>query len=75
MNYFEATCMIQTRSTTGFETFETGPFLPSLQKIIKKNLLSTKDHIATIFDPLSNLVVTKEHTCLNKPAAEIYRFV
>ena len=45
MNYFEATRMIETRNTTRFETFETDPFRLSLQRIIKKNLQSTKDQL------------------------------
>ena len=53
MNYFESARMIQTkkRSTTGFQTIGKGPFILSLKRTTKKNPQSTKNHIATIFNP------------------------
>ena len=42
----------QNRSTAGFQTFDTGPFLLSLQRTIKKIHRALKiNHIAIIFDP------------------------
>ena len=64
----------QNRNTIGFQTFDTGPFLLSLQetnKKIPKALMIILLHFLT----LSRLVVTKGHTYLNKPAAETWRFV
>ena len=34
----------QKRNTTGFQTFDKGPFLLSLHRATKKNLQSAKDH-------------------------------
>ena len=74
LSYFEVTCMIQTRSTAGFQTFEIGPFLLSRQRIMKKIHKALKI-ILLQFLTLSSLVVTKGNTYLNKPVAEICRFV
>ena len=41
----------QNRSTAGFQTFDTRPFILSLKRTTKKNPQSTKDHIAKIFNP------------------------
>ena len=64
----------QKRNTSGFQTFDTGRFLLSLQRTtenIRKALKIILLHSLT----LSCRVVTKEHTYLSKPAAEICRFV
>ena len=63
----------QKRNTTGFQTFDTGPFLHSLGRTTKKNLQTLKI-ILLHFLTLSCWVVTKEHTYLNKHASEICRF-
>ena len=39
----------QNRSTAGFQTFDTGPFILSLKRTTKKSA-STKDHVAKIFN-------------------------
>ena len=64
----------QDRSTTGFQTFDTGQFLLSLQRTIKKFRKVLKI-ILLQFLTLSCRVVTKGHTYLDKPAVESCRFV
>ena len=34
--YFEAASMIQTKKTTGFQTFDKGPFILSFKRTTKK---------------------------------------
>ena len=58
------------RSTTGFQTFDTSPFLLLIQRTIKKISKSLKIMLLQSLT-LSYLVVTKGHTYLNKPAAEV----
>ena len=64
----------QDRSTTAFQTFDTGPFTLSLKRTTKK-LRKALKIILLQYLTLPCLIVTKEYAYLNKPAAESGRFV
>ena len=61
----------QERSTTGFQTFDTGTFVLSLMRTNKK-IGKTLNIISLNLLTLSCQAVTKENTYLNKPAANVY---